>query len=123
MNCYEKVGAWSLPAIIHEKQQPNVSFVVDGKVVACGGIHPLCPGVGDVWLFLAKPTGPEIVKEVKNQMYEWIRDYRFHRVQTLVDYCWKEGRRFTEWVGLEYEGRLRKMTERETDMALYAWVR
>jgi hypothetical protein len=96
-------------ALFH-KQQPNATFIQNGKIMASGGFVMVGPGIAEAWLCLAPEAGKSIVMEIRRQMEEWIRDYSITRVQSVTKLGAERDRRFLEWLGMSHEG----------DFSLYA---
>jgi hypothetical protein len=116
----EDVTQW---AKTHEKLKPNMVFIYDGRIVAAGGLGILWPGVAEAWLHLERNCPGRAIVEVKRQLYEWIEEHHLWRVAALVNSEWKQGNRFLEWLGMSFEGRLRKIAPDGTDENLWAVVR
>jgi len=109
--------------LYYEKWKPNVTGIIDGKIVACGGLRILWDGVGEVWLMVSRDYPIHAVVLLKRQMYEWMRDYGLRRVQSIVRFDWKEGNRFAQWSGMKFEGVMRKMYCDGSDANLWAVTR
>lgn len=94
--------------------------IVDRGLVACGGVQPLWPGVGNAWMYVA----PEArVKSLVEMVISYLSQADFHRIQCIVQKDFSKGRRFVRWLGFHREAVLRKYTSDKKDVVLYAMVR
>ena len=111
-------------AMRHKQATHAETFVVDGKVAACGGFHKLWDGTAEVWLVLADDfkNSPSVVMKLKERLDTWMYVEHFVRLQALCKQDWLSGRRFLEWLGMKYEATLRKMGPNGVDQTLYAKV-
>lgn len=81
-----------------------VTGVRDGKIVGCGGIHPVDDFLGEAWLRLSK----DCLKHKVDTM-RWIRDgmkiveevYPFKQLNASIKSCFKVGARMAERLGFE----------------------
>ena len=112
-------------AFRHAQIGHNETFEVDGKVALVGGFIEIWPGTAEVWLKLSEDFkhSSAIVVMIRKRLDAWIGEQGFDRVQALCKRNWMEGRRFLEWLGMSYEGTLRKMGPHGEDQTLYARVR
>jgi hypothetical protein len=112
-------------ATAHYEHGPAVTFMVDGKVAACGGYAMPWEGTAEMWVAISQEFKhcPAVVVGIKRQMLEWIDDKNLTRVQATVKSDWSVGRRFLEWLGMDYEGTLRKLGPNGIDQCVYARVR
>lgn len=118
-------GEMEKSGMYYEKWKPNVTAVVDGKVVASGGLRILWQGVGEIWLMLGKDFPLMAIPKIKRQMYHWMSFYNLRRIQAVVRCDWKEGNRFAEWSGMTNEtpDGMKKMYCDGTDANLWAVTR
>lgn len=81
-----------------------VTGVRNGKVVGCGGIHPVDDFLGEAWLRLSK----DCLKHKIDTM-RWIRDgmkiveevYPFKQLNAVIKSCFEIGVRMAERLGFE----------------------
>ena len=94
-----------------------------GRILCCGGIQEVSPGVGNAW-FIMVPEGKKHKKEIIKVVVEEIADAlkRFHRIQCVVQKDFQEGQRFVEWLGFRREGELRCFTADKKNVYSYAIV-
>jgi len=116
-------NGWDLMAFAERQkvQGPTVSMAIDGTVYACG-FSVLWKGSATLWATIHRECPPGVCLEIREQIVEWMRDYDLQRMQSITPASWEKGRRFLEWVGMEYEGTLRKMGPGGVDQAIYARV-
>lgn len=91
--------------------------------VAAGGVFPLWPGVGVLWLAIKDEARkkPKTLLVATRAMIELMRNAgAFHRFQMHVDPNVKRDIRFTEALGFTFEGKMSKFTSDEKDQLLYA---
>lgn len=110
-------------ALYCEKLIPNATYFDFDRILACGGLNIIYRGFAEAWVYLPKDAGKTSVMIVKDQLQEWIEQYQLIRVQATAMADWRNGCRFLEWLGMQYEGRMRKSSIDGRDQALYAWVR
>jgi len=122
MDYYDKTERDWYSASINQFAKPNATFLRCGKVVACGGFVIKYPGFAEAWLFLSRCAGSTVV-EVRRQMDQWFEEYRLVRLQAVTLASWAKGERFLEWLGMDFEGVLRKSSVDGKDQCMYARVR
>ena len=100
-----------------------ISYLVDGEIAVCGGLHVLWPGTAECWVLFSPKFihSHRVVMVVKNQLREWIEKDDLQRVQAIAANAVE--RRFLEWLGMEYEGTMRKFGPDGVTKSLYAWVK
>jgi len=93
-----------------ESRGPAVTAIADEKIVACGGIEVVWPGVAEAWcLFPHAMSHCEMLpRHAKRILQQWIEDYQLVRVQAPLRADFQTGIRFAEWLGFRCEGRLRR---------------
>jgi hypothetical protein len=95
----------------------------NGNTLGAGGVFPLWPGVGIVWLAIKDELRrkPKIVLvTVKSMITAMQSAGSFHRFQMFVDPDTKRDIRFTEALGFTFEGRMVKHTHDQKDHLLYS---
>jgi hypothetical protein len=78
------------------------TLVVDDKVVACGGIAPVIPGVGECWILFGNIQLFTLCRYIKNAINKGLLVY--HRLQMMVREDNKAALRFAEYLGFHNEG-------------------
>lgn len=81
-----------------------VTGVRDGKIIGCGGVHPVDDFLGEAWLRLGK----DCLKHKIDTM-RWIRDglkiveeiYPFKQLNASIRSCFKVSARMVERLGFE----------------------
>lgn len=79
-----------------------VTGIRDGKIIGCGGIHPVDDFLGEAWLRLSK----DCLKH-KTDTMRWIRDglkivekeYPFKQLNASIKSCFKTSARMAERLG------------------------
>lgn len=96
--------------LLLEKLGPAYTLIDDnGKVLGCGGIALMWPGVGSAWLYLNDKGRPfklkfKIAKACSKQLKEIINQNCLHRVQAEVHSQFYLAQRFVTWLGFKSEG-------------------
>ena len=103
----------------------SFTLISEGRILCVGGIFPLWPGVGQVWLIpsvhgLAKPM--VFVRHIKRMLNSMQETGKYHRVQAIISTQLTRGDRWIEYLGFTKEGLLRKYTPQGTDYFMYAKV-
>ena len=107
---------------LHKQLGPSYSLDVDGKIVWCGGIHLLWPGVGESWVCIrAGCEGPHAVKMIRDMLEREIRKNHLVRVQAIIPVGQKWAR-IERFLGFSYEGTMRKFAPGGVDKAMWARV-
>ena len=115
---------WEL-ARAREKNGMCLTGVVNGEVVACGGIDLMWKGVGEVWLMLTPETDKypigtyEIIRDGLDKI---IKDNKLHRVQAYGRIGFDRAHTLFKHLGFKPEGMARKFTPDKVDCILYAKV-
>ena len=112
---------------INEDREANGqcrTCLINGKVVGCGGIDLMWPGVGEVWVALSNDISAitayrGIAKGLKRVM----KDNDLWRVQGWARVVFKEAHALFQHLGMEEEGVARKYTPDGVDCVLYSKVR
>jgi len=94
---------------------PDMSFtaVVNGSIVACGGIYPVWDGVGEAWFLgshLIHKYTKTIVKELRMHLHGIMEAHQLHRVQAHILEDWPNARRWIRFLDMQEEGVLRKFS-------------
>ena len=98
---------------VHRMVVPDMSFtaVVNGNVIACGGIYPVWDGVGEAWFLsshLIHKFTKSIVTELRTHLDGIMEVHDLHRVQAHILEDWPNARRWITFLGMQEEGVLRK---------------
>lgn len=92
--------AW---ALLNEVSGPSVSYLLDGKVVACAGIRTI--GLGEIWAVFAddaKELKFTLGKEAKKQLHEMMEAKDLWLViATVNETTSQKQRKFLEFLGFE----------------------
>lgn len=94
------------PHSLNEAYMSGDAFTLlyDGKILCCGGVIPIWPGLGEVWWRASvhmHEHGRKVIEVTKGRldMYKM----KFRRVQTNVISDWKEAIRFIGAMGFHLE--------------------
>ena len=79
-----------------------VTCIRDGKVMGCGGVHPINEFQGEIWLRLDKSC-----QDHKIDTLRWIKcgmkiieeTYPFQRLDAMVQCCLESSIKMLEWMG------------------------
>ncbi len=110
-------------ALFHKLGMAYTAADPDGQLMACGGLHDLWPGVGELWLVVSPLARkyPGILGVFKGILAGWLQWY--HRVQATVNPEWPEAMRLAEHFGFQVEARMRRHGPRGEDEMLYALLK
>jgi len=100
--------------------------VVNGYVVACGGIIPLWPGVGEGWVLASYRIHHNrfsVVRSVCVILDNLMEDHGYWRIQGATLANWKQGIRFANLLGFEKEGVMRRYGPDGSDYIRHAKVK
>ncbi len=100
--------------------------IINGYVVACGGISPLWPGVGEGWVLASHKIHENkfsVVRAVYDILGDLMDDHDYWRIQgsTLAD--WTQGIRFARLLGFENEGLMKAYGPDGSDYIRHARVK
>ncbi|KKM70347.1 hypothetical protein LCGC14_1441650 [marine sediment metagenome] len=115
---------WEL-AREREKNGMCLTGVVNGEIVACGGIDLMWTGVGEVWLMLTPETDKypigtyEIIRDGLDKI---IKDNKLHRVQAYGRIGFDRAHTLFKHLNFKPEGIARKYTPDKADCISYAKV-
>ncbi len=94
---------------------------VDGRIVGCGGVDTIHPGVGEVFVMLSYEVDKDPIRA-----YEVIRDgleqlmEGFHRLEGWCRVDFVKGHTLFRHLNFKVEGRASKRSMDKTDMILYS---
>jgi hypothetical protein len=89
---------------------PTYTGFVDGKVAGFAGVILMWPGVGEGWILgsdLFSHNKLWFVRNVKRYLEKIMKTHQLHRVQTTVMHGHTNLIRLVEFLGMNFEGRLR----------------
>jgi RimJ/RimL family protein N-acetyltransferase len=92
------------------------------RVIGCSGIADVGGHTGEAWALLGKDfkhCARPFVKEIKRQA----NISKKERIYALVDEDHKMAERFIQWIGLEYEGTMKRSGTNKQNQKIYAKVR
>jgi len=95
--------------------------LVNGRIMACGGLAFLKDREAEVWVIMDKNAGPHVHKALKEQFHRWIKNYDLKRVQATVQKRWQEDNKYAEWMGMKCEEEIASFSGLE--QLRYAWVK
>ncbi len=107
--------------------------VFDGRVIGCGGLFEIWPGVAEAWVTFVSDVGnlhidPSIVK---SQLHKWMKDFNLARVHAPLRADWEIGIKYAQWLGFKPDGwpdvpngvRMRKYHYDGTDAIMHSIIR
>jgi hypothetical protein len=94
----------------------------EGVPVACGGLYEIWPGRALAWTYLGADCGREFMA-LHRTVSGHLRDAKWRRVEAYVEAGYRNGTRWVEALGFEFEGLLKGFMPDGKDMNLYARVR
>lgn len=104
---------------------PAFTGLVDGEVIACGGILIFWAGVGEAWVVTSDLVDRYklfFARTVTAKLGQIIREHRLERVQAAIDAEHHASIKWVEKMGFTNEGLMRKYLGRR-DFYRYALVR
>jgi len=110
-------------ALFHKLGLCYTAVDPEGRIVACGGLHRVWSGVGELWLVVSPLAReyPYILVAWRNILAGWLQWH--HRVQATVDPQWPEAVRLVEHFGFRAEGLMHRHGAHGEDEMLYALVK
>ena len=99
--------------------------VIDGEIIACGGIYPIWENVGEAWFLGTDYVNkyPIIVtKTIRKYLKDLMFNNKLHRVQAHVRSDWDRANRWIEFLGMQKEGVVRKFSPDGRDHILFSKV-
>jgi hypothetical protein len=94
-----------------ETSGPAWTLIVDGRVIGCGGVMLLWPGVGEGWMLPGTDTHRHklaLHRTVGRQIVELQDHERLRRLQTIVNVNYPESARWLSRLGFENEGLMKR---------------
>ena len=87
-----------------EDSDLSVTGIRDGKVIGCGGVHPLDDEQGEIWLRLSKDC-----QKHKLDTIRWLRDgfkiieetFGFRQLNTSIKCCFAQSTKLVEYLGFK----------------------
>ena len=97
--------------------------LVDGKVMACAGLHVYWPGRAEAWAYVSKEAGPHMVA-ITRAVKAFLKLHDDKRIEAVVDLEFADGLRWIQLLGFELEApKMRRYAPGGRDCALYALVK
>jgi len=107
----DKLMDWDLVKTIRNAENIGVTYVIDDKPIASGGVIPMWEGVGTSWMACSKDYKNYAVS-VGRYMLDTISSafdiFDLRRIQATCDEKDEESIKFHEWAGYEKEGILKR---------------
>ncbi len=105
----------------------NMAFtgVINGNIVACGGIYPIWDNVGEAWFLGTDHVNqyPVIItKTIRKYLNNLMSLNKLHRVQAHVRSDWDRANRWIKFLGMQKEGVVRKFSPDGRDHILFSKV-
>jgi len=98
------------------------SAFIGDIMIGCGGIIASYGSVGESWILTS-----DLLKTYYRKIIPYVRSQsataRTERVYAMVDCGFDRAERFIQWVGLEYEGTLKRSGLIGQDQKIYARIR
>lgn len=107
--------------------------VFDGRIIACGGLFLLWPGVAEAWVTYVFDVEklriyPRIVKDL---IHEWMEKFDLVRVHAPLRADWEAGIKYAKWLGFRPDGwpevpdgvKMRKYHYDGADAIMYSIIR
>ena len=104
---------------------PTYTMLVHGEVAGFAGVALMWPGVGEGWILgsdLFESNKLWFVRTVKRYLEKIMYTHDLHRVQTTVMHGQTGLVRLVEFLGMEFEGRLRNYSPNGEDYLIYGRV-
>ena len=112
-------------ALARENNGQCITGVVDGRIVGCGGIDVMWPGVGEVWVMLSYEIDrfpKRAYKVIVDGLKKLIKDNDLWRIQAWGRVDFPQAHTLFRHLGFEVEGKARKYSVDGVDCILYAKV-
>lgn len=109
-----------------EANGQSLTAVVDDEIIGCGGIVPVCPGVGEVWTLFSYKLDKHPVKAyevIRDGLKKLIEDNNLHRIEAWGRLDFPQAHTLFKHLGFLVEGKARKRTPNKVDCILYSIVR
>lgn len=109
-------------AVRDMEQAGGFTLMAHGRVVACGGVLTLWPGVAEAWICVsvhAKDHPSFVYRYAKAVIEVAIKVGKLHRLQAHVQTNFTTARRFMEHLGFELESGLTRFGPDQADYVLY----
>lgn len=110
---------------------PAVTGLWNGNLAGAGGLMFNGPysGVAEAWCLFGHDVDEELVsvralwaKESKRQLEAWIEEHKLVRIEANVRADFEHGKRFVEFMGLEYESTRPKYYSKELAGLMYVKI-
>lgn len=100
-----------------------VTVIAEGRILACGGVLPIGPGMAYTWMFgsvYLQAHSLWFVKELKQWFDSTIKTLNLHRLQTVCHVDDAQGIKWVESLGFVAEGTLRMYDALKGNYIMYA---
>ena len=111
----------------HAAHGPAFTAECDGKVLGCGGVVVIWPGMGCCWMVLADDIGSHglwLSKVTIQFMQQVKRDLKLHRLEATALHESIRNQKWLELLGFtrENHGHARKYLSDQRSIVRYEWV-
>jgi hypothetical protein len=96
---------------------------LDGKILACVGVHTMWKGTGEVWVIFSQDIPPMVYFEIKRLLVYLQEHYGYRRLQATVRPDFPSAVRLAEHLGFKNEGTLEAYGPHGKDCVMYALIR
>lgn len=103
-----------------------VTVLIDGRIVACGGIFDMGSGIGYTWMFgsvYLRRHSLQFIRELEGWVEATAKVNSFHRLQTVCHVDDAQGKKWVEALDFIAEGTLRSYDALKGDYIMYAKVK
>ena len=109
-------------AVEKERRGPAFTAIVDGRVIGCGGVMVMWPGVGAAWVSVDKDItryGIWLTRNVKAALRDIVKGLGLHRVEAVA----LSHSRWLKIVGFHKETDIAQAyTQDKLDVVRYAFI-
>jgi hypothetical protein len=83
----------------------SATYMVDGRIVGCGGICVISPGEGEAWALYVADIGQVHIdpKIPKKRFWQWIEELKLTRVQAPIRDGFERGEQYARFLGFDFE--------------------
>lgn len=110
-------------AKVKEDRGPAITVLAEEKVIGCGGLEMLWPGVGEGWCLFVNNIdryGLSVGKAIKRCFMDMTSQAQLHRCQAILRVDYAAGIKMATWLDFKREGILRQYFPDKTDAYMYA---
>jgi L-amino acid N-acyltransferase YncA len=109
----------------YAKQGPAVTMLLNGAILAVGGVIQFWPGVGEAWMMVApegRKKGLRLYCYMKAFLDLCFKEYGFHRIQASVLYDHAEAHKCVMRLGFVPEGMMVHYGPNKENFVRYARI-